>query len=240
MPGAADLAAIEPPRIDAVEIAAFAAKAAEPIMDAPAAQPSASPLSTIWNFVTDFGDSAVTVPLALLVLMFLLAGGHLRAAFGWALAIGGCAAGIAVLKLAFGACGHEITFVHLISPSGHTAMSTGIYGSLALLVGARLPAPQRRTVLIAPAIVVVGIAVSRVELHDHSRSEVAVGFLVGVAAIAVFRAILKPPETPALPLGWLLLSGGIVVAVLHGSRWMIEPTMHRLALDFRVDLPFCR
>jgi membrane-associated phospholipid phosphatase len=197
-------------------------------------------LSNIWGFVTDFGDSAVTVPLALLVLVFLLAGGHLRGAFGWVLAIGGCAAGIAALKLAFGACGHEITFVSLISPSGHTAMSTAIYGSLALLVGARLPARQRSTVLIAATLAIVAIAVSRVVLHDHSRSEVAVGFIVGAAAVAAFRAMLKLYEAPVLPLGWLLLSGGILVAALHGTRWMIEPVVHRLAWDFRLDLPFCR
>ena len=197
-------------------------------------------MSPIWNFITDFGDSAVTVPLALLILIFLFAAGASRLALGWVRAIGGCAVIIGGLKLIFGACGHELTFVHIVSPSGHTAMSTAIYGSLALLIGQRLPPAQRRTILIAAAIAVVGIALSRVALHDHSRSEIAVGFLVGVWAVVSFRGTLLRHAAPALPLGWILLSGGILVAVMHGTRWMIEPAVHRLAWDFRLDLPFCR
>ena len=197
-------------------------------------------MSPVWNFITDFGDSAVTLPLALLVLIFLFAAGSRRLALAWVLAISGCGAVIGVLKIMFGACGHELTIVHLISPSGHTAMSTAVYGSLALLVSARLPPWQRRTILIAASITIVGIAVSRVALHDHSRSEIAVGFAVGVVAAALFRAALRHYAAPPLPFGWLLLSGGVLVAVMHGTRWMIEPTVHRLAWDFRLDLPFCR
>ncbi len=197
-------------------------------------------MSSIWNFITDFGDSAVTVPLALLIMVFLAAAGQRRLARDWVLAIGGCAAVIGALKLVFGACGHELTLVHITSPSGHTAMSTAVYGAFALLFGARLPSGQRRTVLIAAAVAIVGIALSRAALHDHSRSEIAVGFVVGIASVAVFRAALGRHPTSALPLGWILLSGGILVAVMHGTRWMIEPAVHRLAWDFRLDLPFCR
>jgi len=197
-------------------------------------------LSPVWNFITDFGDSAVTVPLALLVFCFLFAAGQRRLTLGWVLAIGGSAVVIGALKIVFGACGHELTQVHLISPSGHTAMSTAVYGSLAPLIGARLPSGPRRTVLIAAAVAIVGIALSRVALHDHSRSEIALGFVVGVGAVAVFRVALSRQAAPVLPLGWLLLSGGILVVVMHGTRWMIEPAVHRLAWDFRLGLPFCR
>ena len=197
-------------------------------------------MSPVWNFITDFGDSAVTLPLALLVLIFLFAAGSRRLAFAWMLGIGGCGAVIGMLKIVFGACGHELPIIHLISPSGHTAMSTAVYGSLALLVGARQPPGQRWMILTAAAIVIVGIGVSRVVLHDHSRSEIALGFAVGVSAAALFHAGLRRYAAPALPLGWLLVSGMILVAVMHGVRWMIEPAVQRLALDFRLDLPFCR
>lgn len=197
-------------------------------------------MSPIWNFITDFGDSAVTVPLALLTAIFLFAAGERRLALGWLLAIGGCGVAMIVLKLIFGACGHEITFAYIVSPSGHTAMSTAVYFSLALLIGARLPPGQRRGVLIAATIAIIGIAVSRVALHDHSRSEIAIGFVVGIIAAAVFCATLRHHAAPPLPLGWLLLSGGVLLTVMHGTRWLIEPEMHRLAWDFRLDLPFCR
>jgi hypothetical protein len=59
-------------------------------------------LTPIWDFVTDFGDSAVTVPLALLTLFFLIAASPPRITLGWVLAIGGCAVSIGVLKIISG------------------------------------------------------------------------------------------------------------------------------------------
>jgi membrane-associated phospholipid phosphatase len=199
---------------------------------------------SIWDFVTDFGDSAVTVPLSLLVLVFLwVAGerGHRRVAVAWVVAIGAAAVAISALKLVFGACETALTTtVHIVSPSGHTAMSTAVYGSLALLIGGQFPTRCRRGLALAAAILVVAIGWSRVVLHDHSRAEMLIGFLVGAGALALFRAMLGRETGPPLPLKWLLLCGAVVIAVMHGTRWMIEPAMHRLAWDFRLALPWCR
>jgi len=196
-------------------------------------------LPTIWSFVTDFGDSAVTVPLALLVLAFLIAAGQQRSALGWLLTIGGCAVAIAMLKLIFGACGSLLPFASIVSPSGHTAMSAAVYGSLALLMGANLPSPSRIALNIGACLAIVGIAVSRVVLHEHTSAEIVIGLVVGAGAIAISRAIVGSEKPAALPLGWLILAGIAVVAIMHGTRWAIEPRLHRLALDFRLALPWC-
>ena len=197
-------------------------------------------MSALWNFVTDFGDSAITVPLALLTLAFLGAAGQRRLALALVLAIGGCAVAIGVLKLMFGACGPWLTTAAIVSPSGHTAMSTAVYGSLALLVGAPLSPGRRRALYVVSAAAIVAIAVSRAALHDHTHAEIALGFAVGAAAVAMFRAALQRHRAPALPFKWLLLCGAALVALLHGTRWMVEPAVHRLAWDFRLVLPFCR
>ena len=197
-------------------------------------------MPAIWNFVTDFGDSAVTVPLALVTLVFLVAAGQRRITLGWVLAIGGCAIAIGALKLVFGACGPRFSILDIASPSGHTAMSTAVYGALALLIGARVSASRRYALYAVAAVAVVGITLSRVALHDHTPAEIALGFVVGAGAVAAFRALLGHHQAPALPLGWLLLCGGGLVAVMHGTRWMIEPAVHRIAWDFRLALPWCR
>jgi len=197
-------------------------------------------LMSIWDFVTDFGDSAVTLPLSLLVLVFLLAAKQRRVALAWVVAIGAAAVVIGVLKLVFGACGSVITSAHIVSPSGHTAMSTVVYGALVLLIGARFAPRYRRALALAAAIVIVGIGWSRVVLHDHSRAEILVGFLVGAGALALFRAMLGRDAAPPLPLKWLLLCGVALIAVMHGTRWMVEPVVHRMAWDFRLALPWCR
>lgn len=196
-------------------------------------------MHAIWVFVTDCGDSAVTVPLALLALIFLLMAGARRLALFWLLTIGGCAGAIALLKLAFGVCGQRIAIAHIVSPSGHTAMSAAVYGSLALLVGAALRPRYRRLLLFAAAIAVVGIALSRVVLHEHNVAEIVLGLIVGGTAVAVFHAVLAFEETPALPLGWFVLSIVALIAAMHGARWMVEPVMQALARALRLAEPWC-
>jgi membrane-associated phospholipid phosphatase len=197
-------------------------------------------LHTIWVFITDCGDSAVTVPLALLALVFVFAAGQRRLALAWILAIGGCAVAIGALKLAFGACGEDLAGGYITSPSGHTAMSTAVYGGLALLTGSRLPTGKRYAIYAATAAGIVGIAVSRVVLHEHNLPEIVIGWIVGASAVAVFAAALGRREAPALPLFSLFLCGVILVAVMHGTRWMIEPAVRHLAGVFRLALPYCR
>jgi membrane-associated phospholipid phosphatase len=197
-------------------------------------------LPAIWSFVTDFGDSAVTVPLALVTLVFLVSAGQQRLALGWILTIGGCAAAIGALKLLFGACGPLLPDVPISSPSGHTAMSAAVYGSLALLIGARLSLRGHAALNIVVWLAIVGIALSRVALRDHTLAEIAIGLVVGAGAIAVSRAVFGREEPPALPLGWLVLAGIGVIALMHGTRWAIEPSLHRLAGGLRLMLPWCR
>jgi membrane-associated phospholipid phosphatase len=197
-------------------------------------------LQALWWFVTDFGDSAVTLPLALLAFGFLVGAGERRIALSWVLAIGGCAVAIGVLKLGFGACGERIPLGHIVSPSGHTAMSTAIYGSLALLAGARLPPGRRRALHAAAAFAVIAIAMSRAVLHEHDVAEIVLGGIVGAGAVMFFHRALRREKPPALRLAWLLACGAGLVAVMHGTRWMIEPVAQRLAWDLRLILPWCR
>jgi membrane-associated phospholipid phosphatase len=196
-------------------------------------------LHSIWVFVTDCGDGAVTLPLALLTLVFLVASRQRRLALVWALTVGGCAAAIGVLKLFFGACGALLTIMQIHSPSGHTAMSTAIYGSLSLLIGASLPPRPRRAVWCSAALLIAAIASSRLVLHEHVLPEIEIGLVVGLAAIVGFNAMLRRWRAPLLPIGWLGVGGIAIVAVMHGTRWMVEPAVHDLSVLFRLILPWC-
>ena len=197
-------------------------------------------LHSVWRFITDFGDTAVTVPLAVLMTAFLLAAKAWRLAVGWAVAITICAGVIGGLKIVLGTCFHAIAGMGLSSPSGHTAMSTVVYGSLALLVRGRFPARLRYPIYLGTTLAVVAIAASRVVLHEHNLPEIVIGFAVGAAAVALFASLSGRHEPPNLPLRWLAVCGLVLVAALHGTRWQIEPVLHRLAEWFRVHLTVCR
>ena len=197
-------------------------------------------MHSVWVFITDCGDSAVTLPLALLVLIFLFVADERRLSYTWIATIGGCAVAIGMLKLVFGACGQDLVGGYIVSPSGHTAMSTAVYGSLAVLAGSRLSVGRRTIVYAGATTGIVGIALSRVVLHEHNFPEIVIGWLVGAAAVGGFAAALGRREAPALPLGWMLICGVVLVAVLHGTRWQIEPVLRRFAGIFRAALPYCR
>src|SRR5260221_10970081 len=95
-----------------------------------------------WDFITDFGDTAVTVPLIALVLVFLAITRRWRPAIGWALAILGCGGSIGAIKALLIGCGYRTSVAGVVSPSGHAAMSTAGFRSLGGVNAGRVPPPN--------------------------------------------------------------------------------------------------
>ncbi|HEX3954281.1 MAG TPA: phosphatase PAP2 family protein [Stellaceae bacterium] len=196
-------------------------------------------MHTIWRFVTDFGDTAVTVPLAIVMTGFLVAARQPRLALGWALTVGGCAGAIGALKIVMFACGRPLADAGLSSPSGHTAISIAVYGGFGILIGATQAQPWRDIVIASGLLLALGIAVSRTVLGFHSVVEVVVGFTVGTAALGCIIAIVARYRPQRLPLGWLAASLVIVALWFHGQRWPAEEALHHLAGWFDALRPWC-
>lgn len=180
------------------------------------------------QFVTDFGDQAVLLPLAAgITLVFALAGWR-RGAVAWAVAVTGTLALMLVLKLGFLACGHVLPG-HLRSPSGHTAASAAIYGGL-LALAARLVTGHGRWTLACALSVMLVIGASRVALGAHTGLEVALGGVVGVCgAMAASRFAGAPPS--GLRIGRLAAVTVFVLVLLHGVRMPAEAVIRSAALD---------
>ena len=193
-------------------------------------------MQAIWTFVTDFGDTAVTVPLAALMGCFLVAARQQRLAVGWALAIVGCAGAIGGLKLVLAACGYSLGVPGQASPSGHTAMSVAVYGGYAAVIGANLARPARALLIAGAAMLIITIAVSRVTLGAHSPLEVWIGLAVGVTALGAIIAIVARLRRGKLPIRWLVLPALAVALWFHGNRWPAES-----AIEWLVDIlrPWC-
>src|SRR5260370_39922439 len=126
----------------------------------------------------------------------LCAARDMRLAMAWGLAVLGCAVSIAVLKLLLGACGPRFAVAGLLSPSGHTAMSATVYGSLCLLIANASRPLVRAAVYTAGTLLIADIAASRLALRYHTPAEVAVGLIIGLAVVAGFRTLVaKRPAT---------------------------------------------
>jgi membrane-associated phospholipid phosphatase len=196
-------------------------------------------LHSIWQFVTDFGDSAVTIPIAVTTFGFLLWIRWRSAAAGWALAIAGCGVAIGLLKLGFQACDRHLLNIEL-NPSGHTAMSTTVYSSLAILIGSTMSIRGRLLLVVGTLALLGAIAISRITLEFHNGLDIATGLLVGLTATAVFGLGFVPCNVRPFRLGAFVALLGVLVALLHGTQWPIEHIVYHLVRLIKTAAPECR
>ncbi len=193
----------------------------------------------IWRFVTDLGDSAVTLPLDLLTGLYLLLAGRPRSAAAFAIAIAAGALAIALLKLGLESCGQRLLGTTLVNPSGHVALSTMTYGALALVLGAALAGWRRRVVCGGFMLLIAGIAASRFTLHAHNLGEVLVGLATGLAALAIFDRLRGEPPAVGFRAGRLAAAALVLAIAMHGTRWPIEEQIRAMVMAIRASAPQC-
>lgn len=105
-------------------------------------------------------------------------------------------------------------------------MSTLVYGGLALTIAARWRQVAMPT-LAAGLCLIAAIAVSRITTGAHNAAEVAVGLVVGAAALAIFaRALLRDPL--ALPAKSMLACAALIIVLLHGQQVQAEGLFHAI------------
>ncbi len=198
---------------------------------------TAAPPHLLWRLITDFGDSAVTVPLALFCVAYLLLARRHRAALALALSSGGAALVILLLKLALQSCLPGRNGALLTSPSGHAALSASVYGGLALLLSQGLP--RRPLLLTATALLVAGIAASRLALKAHTPPEILLGLLVG-GGFALLMARLICGEPPFHPQrGSLLALAALILLATYGLRSPAEQIIRHMAHGLHGQAIWC-
>ncbi len=175
------------------------------------------------RFLTDFADLAVLLPLAICVGVGLAIAGWPRGALAWAAAIGTTLSLMLGLKLAFLGCGSS----HALSPSGHTAAGTVVYGGIAALWLRRWLAPWPAALLAGSTMAAI-IGMTRVALHAHIPIEVAIGAAVGLGGILL---LLKGagPRPARLRVTWLIPATMILAFLLHGMELQAEPRLRAFA-----------
>lgn len=190
-------------------------------------------MNAVLHAITDLGDGAVLLPLAGLIAIALYRCGWKAGAQAMVAAVLAAGGLITLAKLAFIGCGAAAQPWGLHSPSGHAALSSSIYGTLALLITRSHGSPHRGLVVAGTLALVTLIAVTRVTLHYHTAEEVVLGLAVGLVAVAVAAAIIKhPPPSLRLPwrkIGWI---GVGLVLVLHGLHLPAEGLVHFWAHRF--------
>ena len=112
------------------------------------------------------------------------------------------------------------------SPSGHTSLSSLIYGALTLVAATATPGLRRLLVIGAGTGLILAIAISRLLLDVHSVPEVGLGLVIGIISLALFsREYLQVRNAKVWP---LLITAGVLVSILHGHELHAEQFLHRI------------
>lgn len=193
-------------------------------------------------FITNFADEAVLLPIAIIVGILLLVSRWQRGAIAWLGGVGATLAVIGVLKLLLLHCGQSPGHGGLRSPSGHTAGSTVIYGTL--LAGAvRRWAGEHWTLWQAAAAtlgcalpVAVLFALTRLELEVHTIPDVLAGGAVGLCG-AVLIGVSAGPSPKTVRWRWIGAACLVIVVLLHGTRMPMEIVIHAVAAQLWASTP---
>lgn len=164
-----------------------------------------------WHTITFLGDSTMTIPGACILALWLGANRMWRPMFAWLLAFGTAMSIVVISKLLF--MGWDITLpkLNFTGFSGHTASSSALYLSIALLLTQDGSRVRRALVLALTALLVTAVGLSRLMIKVHSESEVLLGLLVGAAAAWGFSLSLRQS---APPLRHLLLPLGLAAVLM--------------------------
>jgi undecaprenyl-diphosphatase len=152
-------------------------------------------LTRTMRAATRLGSVEVLAPVSLLATLALGLGGKRRAA-GFVAATASVATATNLsLKALFGRSRpnvqHHLSRTSGLSfPSGHAMASAAIYGALALVAAESVPAVRwlSRFVSVAAS---AGVGSSRVYLHVHYPSDVAVGWALGAALPFAFKRLFR-------------------------------------------------
>lgn len=189
--------------------------------------------------LTGFGDFALLSLLGLFVTGWLLCSGHRRTTLIWLMALGICAALIALLKIYFHGC--PLTELGMRSPSGHAGFSTFIYGGIALLAQNHRPCWQRGLIAVASGLWIAAIGYSRVVVQAHTGTEVLFGITIGATVLCAFALASRGTGSSRFPLAAAIAGAALGAALFQALNWhpTFEDFLTRLSREYADLLPPC-
>jgi undecaprenyl-diphosphatase len=182
--------------------------------------------------ITELGGARVSVAVGVAVFAWLAWRRAWAAAAYWAVALLGARACVVALK--FGLQRHRPASIYsglesYSFPSGHATSSMVTYGFLAFLVCLRQPWRVRVPVLALTTVAVTAIGLSRLYLGMHWLSDVAAGFVLGLAWIALLGTAYITLHVPARLPAWQLCTVAAVTVVAAAAYLVAFRLSDRIA-----------
>lgn len=151
-----------------------------------------------WHTITFVGDSLITLPAALAIVLWLATAGAWRQAMNWCVLFGLGSFVVLASKIAFIGWGIGLPGLDFTGVSGHAMRACSVIPVLAwLLLHNASPAARRTGVALAMVLGVL-VSISRLVLHYHSMSEVVTG--IGLGTLVAIAFVRRSQGCPSLRL----------------------------------------
>ncbi len=184
-----------------------------------------------WTSITDFGDSAAMLPVAALLFGWLLIDRRVRAASLWAVLFIAQTALVVATKIAFRGWGIGSEALDFTGISGHSMLACSVIPICFLMLTQQAGRAARLLAAGLGLAAGVAIAVSRVELDQHSWSEVIAGCALGGGVTALFAALADRSRAAArLPAPMIAAVLAALLLLIHGTRAPSDALITRMAL----------
>ena len=197
----------------------------------------------VWWGLTWFGDSGLLLPVGLLIALWLASSRRTWPAAGlWVLIFGAACMLVLLSKLAFLGWGVGSASLNFTGISGHTMLSASIWPVALWLLASRGTHELRVGLAVFGWVLAACIGISRLAIYAHSASEVAAGYLLGMAVSAGFLALQRRMAHPRLRASLVALS--LLLPLVQLQPGHAAPThglIERMAMRLAgVERPYTR
>lgn len=166
----------------------------------------------LWVLVTNLGDSAVLLPLALVIVLWSGKTSWMAAAI-WGLLFGVDVLGVGATKLLYMGWGLHPPGVDFTGLSGHSALSMLVWPTIGSLLAAGRTLRWRVVLPLLGALLSLAIVVSRLTTDAHTPIEATLGALWGGILALVFLLRLPPKPSRVSDRADRLMPVALVLAV---------------------------
>jgi membrane-associated phospholipid phosphatase len=177
--------------------------------------------------LTDLGNLAVVGPAAIVCWYWLLRRWDVSIAWRFLCAFAATFAAVCGLKVVSRMVGDSLVGTPFAlstgAPSGHMAMTTLVYGGMAVLLLRLDRSPISLLAAVFIAITLIGVGVTRVILQAHTPADVVIGFGLGCASAAWVCWGARPTSSrPARHTVELLAALVATVILMHLSGFRLD------------------
>jgi membrane-associated phospholipid phosphatase len=177
----------------------------------------------MWSAISDLGDAALTLPLAVACCAWLaMSLSGWRAVVAWLTPLCAGMLMVGLTKILYAGCGVQIPAIGFRVISGHTMLASAVWPMAFLLVFRGGSNTDTRAALIAGFLLAALIGTARVFDEAHTTSEVVAGWALGAVVTVIFMRWKDAPILPSRLRPFAVVSLLVVSGAAYGHHAPIQ------------------